>query len=79
MNMYVYVEKIWIYNIVVYQKIILNISKFSIDGDKLCLKFCFFFSPDKIAEWNLDPSLIDEIVDASKCQSCLTEPLDYVW
>ena len=38
-----------------------------------------YFSPEKIAEWNLDPAIIDEIVDATKCQSCLAEPLDYVW
>ncbi|CAF2877749.1 unnamed protein product [Rotaria sp. Silwood2] len=34
--------------------------------------------PDKITEWNLNPSLIDELVDATKCQSCLSEPLNYV-
>ncbi|CAF1244972.1 unnamed protein product [Rotaria sordida] len=34
--------------------------------------------PDKITEWNLNPSLIDEIFDATKCQSCLSEPLTYV-
>ncbi|CAF3611031.1 unnamed protein product [Adineta steineri] len=34
--------------------------------------------PEKIAEWNLNPSLMDEILDATNCQSCLTEPLDYV-
>jgi hypothetical protein len=39
----------------------------------------FFSSLEKIAEWNLNPSLIDELVDATNCQSCLTEPLDYVW
>ncbi|CAF3456788.1 unnamed protein product [Rotaria sp. Silwood1] len=33
---------------------------------------------DKITEWNLNPLLIDEIVDATKCQSCLSEPLTYV-
>jgi len=46
------------------------------------MNFVFEFliiSPEKISEWNLNPSLIDDIVDATKCQSCLTEPLDYVW
>ncbi len=74
--MYVYVEKIWIYNIVVYRRIILDNSKFR---ERESMFRIFFSSPEMIAEWNLDPSLIDEIFDATKCQSCLTEPLDYVW
>jgi hypothetical protein len=65
-----------IYNIDVYRKLILNNSKNRIIFERRML---FFYSPEKIAEWNLNPSLIDEIVDATKCQSCLTEPLDYVW
>ncbi|CAM4778762.1 unnamed protein product [Rotaria magnacalcarata] len=35
-------------------------------------------SLDKITEWNLNPSLIDELVDSTKCQPCLSEPLYYV-
>lgn len=37
------------------------------------------FSPEKITEWNLNPSIMDDILDATNCQSCLAEPLNYVW
>ncbi|UJR23058.1 hypothetical protein I4U23_026083 [Adineta vaga] len=41
-------------------------------------KVYFKHHPEKIAEWNLSPSIMDEILNATKCQSCLTEPLNYV-
>ena len=35
-------------------------------------------SPEKITEWNLNPTIIDELVDAGAYQSCLTASLAYV-
>ncbi|CAF1424198.1 unnamed protein product [Adineta ricciae] len=41
-------------------------------------KVYFKDHPEKVTEWNLSPSIMDEILNATKCQSCLAEPLNYV-
>jgi hypothetical protein len=43
------------------------------------LRVIILCSPEKIAEWRLNPSIMDEILNATKCQSCLAEPVEYVW
>ena len=75
---FVFVETISIFNFVVFQNFTLKLSESRKNRNEI-VEFFFSFSPEKISEWNLDPKLIDELVDGSRCRSCLAEPLNYVW